>query len=82
MINWSDVKIRVTEISNVIVIGKTKPVKGQPNMEQWTHRSDDMTREVIIAVMEWFEMIGRDTIVIDENGCKRRLTYTVERKRK
>ena len=82
MIKWSDVKIGVSPITKTIVIGKSKPIKGHPNMEQWTDRSDDMTREVIIAVMEWFEMIGRDTIVIDENGCKRRLTYKVERKRK
>ena len=82
MIKWSDVKIGVTPISKVIVIGKSNPIKGHPNMEQWADRSDDMTREVIIAVMEWFEMIGRDTIVIDDNGCKRTLTYKVERKRK
>ena len=82
MIKWSDVKIGVTPISKVIVIGKSKPIKGHPNMEQWTDRSDDMTREVIIAVMEWFEMTEQYEMVIENNDCKRTLTYTVERKRK
>ncbi len=82
MINWRDVKIGVSPISNVIVIGKTKPIKGHPNMEEWTDRSDDMTGQVIRTVMVWLEMTGQYEIVIDDNGCKRTLTYKVERKRK
>ena len=80
MIKWSDVKIGVSTITNSIFIGKTKPIKGHPNMEEWTDRSDDMTGKVIIAVMEWFEMTGKYNMVFDDdNGCKRTLTYKVER---
>ena len=82
MIKWSDVKIGVSPITKTIVIGKSKPIKDHPNMVQWTDSSGDMTREVIIAVMTWFETIGRDVIVLNDEGCKRTLTYKVERKRK
>ena len=51
-------------------------------MEEWTDRSDDMTGQVIRTVMVWLEMTGQYEIVIDDNGCKRTLTYKVERKRK
>jgi len=54
MIKWSDVKVGVSPLSNTIYMGKTKPMKGHPNISEWVDRSGDKTEEVMIAVIEWF----------------------------
>ena len=47
-INWKNIKIGVSPITNSIYLGKTKK-KG--DMELWTEKSEDKTEEIIKCVM-------------------------------
>ena len=47
-INWENIKVGVSPITNSIYIGKTKK---NGDMELWTDKSEDRTEEIIKCVM-------------------------------
>ena len=49
-IKWEDIHIGNSLLSNSIFIGKSKPIKDNPKISEWTDRSNDMSDECINAV--------------------------------
>lgn len=78
-IKWEDYEIGVTGITNSIIIGKSKPVKGVPNLREWIDKSGDKTEMAVKAVMEHMLNICKERkskeVVFSIDGM---LTLTLE----
>jgi len=78
-IKWEDYELGVTAITNKIIIGKSKPVKGRQDLREWIDKSGDKTEMAVKAVMEHMLNICKDRgskdVVFSIDGM---LTLTLE----
>lgn len=51
-INWSEVRVGTSALTNQIYIGKVNRDKNNPKLQRWTDKSGDKTDEVVIAMFE------------------------------
>lgn len=49
-IKWEDIHIGNSLLSNSIFLGKSKPMKDNPNLSIWTDKSKDISNECMYAV--------------------------------
>ena len=82
MIKWDDVTVGASPLTNSIFIGKSKPMKGNPEVSEWTDKSKDKTQEVLRAVLDWFyaryKYDDKDSVELITDGKKYKLTFSIE----